>query len=226
MERVLLLEDVAAIAKGIEHVLIKEGFAVSAAGNFAEAEEVLEASLTDGSFSERFALAILDVMLPDGSGFDFCRILKQTSPETAVIFLTAKDAEEDVVRGFDLGSDDYVVKPFRARELVSRVRAVLRRRGFGEEVRLGRVRVRLSERRVFVGEEEVPLTAKEFELLECLVINRGVTLSRESIFEKVWGFDGEIGDGALTTCISRLREKLGGDIIMTVKGVGYRVERE
>ena len=218
MNRILLVEDNAAIIRGLTYTLEHEHFEVDSAGTTEKAKALVE--------QKRYDLALLDIMLPDGTGYEVCRELRVVSPETPVIFLTAKDGENEVVYGFNLGADDYVVKPFRNRELISRIQNVLRRyRKNDREITSGDVKVDLSANRVYRSGEEVTLTALEFRLLALLFQNQGLTLTREQILDRIWDSEGNVvNDNTLTVYIRRIREKLGEDVIRTVKGLGYRVE--
>ena len=164
--------------------------------------------------------------LPDGSGFDLCKQLKEET-DIPVIFLTARDEESDVVMGFDLGADDYILKPFRNRELISRIENVLRRTGKTKKrITVGEVEVDAESDLVLVKGEPVEFTQLEYKILLMLVQNAGQTLTREQILERIWDMAGNfVEDNTLTVYIKRIREKLGSaDVIRTVKGVGYRVE--
>jgi two-component system, OmpR family, response regulator RegX3 len=225
MASILLVEDDETLASGLSFALEREGHAVSCARTRAEAEERIA---RDG-----FDLLILDVMLPDGSGFDVCRSVRRRS-RVPIIFLTARDEEVDVVRGLDLGADDYVAKPFRVRELLSRVSAALRRSGPGGEggrvMRVGPLTIDLGAARVYRGGREVRLSAEEFRLLTLLAGSPGQALSRAAIMERL--LDSEqpfVDDNTLSVYVRRLREKLEEDpaaprLIVTVRGIGYRWE--
>jgi two-component system phosphate regulon response regulator PhoB len=202
--------------------LSEAGFAVETASTGQEALEKLRRTAPD--------LAVLDLMLPDMPGTEVCRFLR-SRPELAdvlVLMLTAKGEEVDRIVGFELGADDYVTKPFSPRELVLRVRALLRRRAgaAGERNLLERevVRVDLDRHRCFVEGEEVGLTAKEFQLLATLMRRPGRVLTRERLLDEIWGSDVTVTMRTIDTHLKRLREKLGkgGDLIETVRGVGYR----
>ena len=184
--------------------------------------------------SENFSLYLLDLTLPGGSGYDLCRRAKQLG-DSPVIFLTAMDDEVNVVMGLDMGADDYISKPFRVRELISRIKSVLRRYRKGDggkaAVSLGPVRVNLGEAKVWKNGEEVVLTALEYRLLLTFLNHPGQTLSRGQLLEGIWDVAGDfVNDNTLTVYIKRLREKLEQDpqkpqIIKTVRGVGYKIER-
>ena len=168
-------------------------------------------------------------MLPDGSGYDVCRALR-ANRETPVIFLTACDDEVNVVMGLEMGADDYVTKPFRIRELMARIKNVLRRRGRPdtEAIRLGNIWIYPAQARVMRAEQEVFLTALEYRLLLTFASNEGQTLTRGQLLESIWDAAGDfVNDNTLTVYIKRLREKLEDDpqkpqLIQTVRGLGYR----
>lgn len=219
--RILLVEDDRTIAVGLIYALEQEGYAVchvpDAAGGKWAAER------------ERFDLAILDLMLPDGSGYDVCRALRARG-ETPVIFLTACDDEVNVVMGLEMGADDYVTKPFRVRELMARIKNVLRRRARpdADVIRLGNLLIYPAQARVVRGGQEILLTALEYRLLLTLASNEGQTLTRGQLLESIWDAAGDfVNDNTLTVYIKRLREKLEEDpqnprLIQTVRGIGYR----
>lgn len=219
--RILLVEDDRTIAVGLIYALEQEGYAVrhvpDAIGGKLAAER------------EPFDLAILDLMLPDGSGYDVCRALR-ANRETPVIFLTACDDEVNVVMGLEMGADDYVTKPFRIRELMARIKNVLRRRSRPdtEAIRLGNIWIYPAQARVMRGGQEVFLTALEYRLLLTFASNEGQTLTRGQLLESIWDAAGDfVNDNTLTVYIKRLREKLEDDpqkpqLIQTVRGLGYR----
>jgi len=220
--RILVVDDEPDLLDLVRLSLLEAGFAVETAACGQEALEALRRSAPD--------LVVLDLMLPDMSGTEVCRFVR-SRPELAevlVLMLTAKSEEVDRIVGFELGADDYVTKPFSPRELVLRVRALLRRRtgASGERNLLERdeVRVDLERHRCWVGGEEVALTAKEFQLLATLMRRPGRVLTRERLLDEIWGSDVTVTMRTIDTHLKRLREKLGkgGDLIETVRGVGYR----
>ena len=225
MKTVLLVEDDKTILMGLEYSLKQEGYNVVCFSTVSEAR----AFLREG----RFDLALLDLGLPDGSGYDLCRLIRQAG-NTPVVFLTAYDDEVNVVMGLDMGADDYISKPFRVRELLSRLRTVLRRYGQGEEtrdiLRLGDVLIHTRQGKVTKGESEIGLTALEYRLLLTLASHSGQVLSRGQLLEGLWDVGGEfVNDNTLTVYIKRLREKIEADpqnpqLIQTVRGLGYRAE--
>ena len=178
MKKILLVEDNEAIQKGLKYSLEQEKFVVELASDVKTAKDKLVKS--------EFNLIILDVMLPDGSGFELCRDIKKNMT-TPILFLTAKDEEQDVVNGFDLGADDYVVKPFRPRELISRINNILKRYEKEESNKLqaGNVIIDLDASRVYVGQEEIVFTALEYKILVLLFSNMGKTVTRENSFNYI-----------------------------------------
>ena len=219
-EQILLLEDDKTIMQGLLYSLTSEGYQVVAADCCATARALLA--------GRQFDLLLLDVMLPDGSGYDICRAARENS-DVPVVFLTASDDELSVVMGLDMGGDDYITKPFRLRELLSRIRSVLRRaqRAQDEQEVLRFGKLCIYPRRATV--QEVPLTAVEYRLLLTFAANPGQVLTRNQLLEGIWDIDGDfVGDNTLTVYIKRLREKLAeaGDTarITTLRGLGYRME--
>ena len=207
------------IVKGLVYTLEQEQFDVTSALSYAMAEDIIYGG-------QDFDLAILDIMLPDGDGRSICRILKEER-NIPVIFLTAKDEESDVVQGLDMGADDYIIKPFRNRELISRINNVMRRTGKTQKmITVGAVSVDTEKDVVTVNDKEVTFTALEYRILLMLFQNQGRTVTRQQILDKIWDMAGNfVEDNTLTVYIKRIRGKLGeADVIKTVKGVGYRVE--
>jgi two-component system response regulator RegX3 len=222
--KVLLVEDEAALAESISYNLLRDGFVVVTA---ADGERALERFR-----AERPAIVILDLMLPKLSGLDVCRTIRRES-QVPIIILTAKDAEADKVAGLELGADDYVTKPFSMRELISRVRAHLRRSEMALVVEAdgrlvgGPVEVDPDSHEVFVRGGAVPLTRKEFELLEALLARKGRLLTRQFLIGEVWGPDYFGDTKTLDVHIKRLRQKIEEDPhrpkhIVTVRGLGYK----
>lgn len=222
MAWLLLIEDDLGIVGPLTAFLQSEGFQVDTAPGQAGALERLE--------RQRYDLVLLDVMLQDGNGFSLCTTVKSLY-DVPIIFLTASGDEGSVVSGLDLGADDYIVKPFRPRELISRIRGVLRRCGGAKSVvQLGNVQVDADRAVVTKNGQEVALSALEYKLLSLFLSNRGRLLSRESLLEEIWDIGGDfVNDNTLTVYIKRLREKIEDDpsrpaIIKTVRGLGYRVD--
>lgn len=218
MKKLLLLEDDTMIASGIIYALNNEGYEVIHCQNVKSALEQVS--------SQSFHLAILDMQLPDGNGFDVSVKLKNT--ETPVIFLTIVDDEAKIVKAFEEGADDYIVKPFRIRELLARVKRTLQKKAGAKQdlMMVGRVAIHMDEGKVYVDERQVELTALEYRLLLIFAMNQSKLLTRTQILEKIWDMEGNfVEDNTLTVYVKRLREKLGDAIhIETVRGMGYRVD--
>ena len=225
--RVLIIEDEPDIRKTIDYNLSKESFKVFQAGSIAEGEK----SISDNSPN----VIILDLMLPDGSGLTLCRDIKSDdkTKHIPVILLTAKADEVDRVIGFELGADDYVTKPFSVRELILRVKAILKR-GVSESTKVdeeefifGELKLNLDAHQVFINDSEIAFTALEFRLLKHLIDRKGRVQTRDQLLEEVWGYSSEVTTRTVDTHIKRLREKLGvtGEYIQTIRGVGYRFSK-
>lgn len=218
--QILLIEDDETIAMGVSFALEKEGYKVCRASHIRQAKE---------AFCEQTALILLDLNLPDGIGYSFCEHVRAVS-EVPIIFLTVRDDEEDMIRGLDMGADDYITKPFRMRVLLSRVQAVLRRmqKETSHILVCRGIRLDRNQGRVYKGEEELMLSKGEFKLLLLLMENKECTVSRERILEYLWGIDSVfVNDNTLTVMVKRLREKIEEPeekIIQTIRGVGYRLE--
>jgi len=185
-----------------------------------EAKEKIENTKPD--------LVLLDITLPDGNGFEICKYIKQTK-NIPIIFLTAKDEEKDIVQGLDMGAEDYIIKPFRNRELISRIKNVLRRTTHGNYLICKNIKIDTQMGKVYKNEtnEEIALTKLEYKILLNLFNNQNKLISREEILNDIWDIAGNfVNDNTLTVYIKRIREKIGdkdGKIIETVRGLGYRV---
>ncbi|MEU7696018.1 response regulator transcription factor [Microbispora hainanensis] len=225
MTRVLVVEDEESFSDALSYMLRKEGYEVAVAATGPDALDAFDRNGAD--------LVLLDLMLPGLPGTEVCRSLRQRS-KVPVIMLTAKDSEIDKVVGLELGADDYVTKPFSSRELVARIRAVLRRQGDVEEVESavltgGPVRMDVDRHIVAVRGRQVQLPLKEFELLEVLLRNAGRVLTRGQLIDRVWGAD-YVGDTkTLDVHVKRLRAKVEADpsnprCILTVRGLGYKFD--
>lgn len=211
MQTILLVEDDAALRSGLTELFTREGYAVTAAANAGQARALLKPEMD---------LIVLDVTLPDGNGVNLCQGWRAAGVTQPILFLTAKDEEFDVVRGLDAGGNDYVTKPFRMMELLSRIRALLRRNSpampqGGWEIDRERMQVRRQG-------ESIPLTVTEFRVMNMLMGSKGI-VSRELLLEALWD-DGAkfVDDNTLSVHISRLREKIGPEHIKTIRGVGYQ----
>ena len=220
MSRILLLEDDTMIASGILYALETEGYETNHATCIKDAGSLIE--------HYNFDLAIIDMQLPDGTGFDVSEIFKNNA--TSVIFLTVVDDENTIVRAFDEGAQDYIVKPFRIRELLARVRRILSvniKNGEKDNIiYMGHAAIHTDEAKVYVNDKSIELTALEYRLLLIFASNKGILLTRQQILDKIWDADGNfVEDNTLTVYVKRLREKLGEAIhIETVRGMGYRVD--
>ncbi|WP_342477683.1 response regulator transcription factor [Paenibacillus sp. FSL H7-0350] len=227
MNRILLVEDDENLAFGIEYTITSEGYTVIAAVSMEEARRALKTNTVD--------LILLDVNLPDGSGYDLCREIRATS-QIPIIFLTALDEEANVVAGLDLGADDYMTKPIRTKELISRMKAVLRRNHKSKdevkEWRSGDIEVRVFERAVLKHNQELLLTGMEYRLVLMLMTHPKRICSRSSLLNHLWDMSGEfVDDNTLSVHIRRLREKIEDNpaipkYIITVRGVGYKWNAE
>ena len=222
MTRILLVEDEPAIVGSLSEYLTNEGFSVDHADGMRGAMEKLE----NGSFH----LVLLDVSLADGNGFSVCSAIKGRY-DVPVIFLTASGDEASIVAGLDLGADDYVAKPFRPRELVSRIRNALRKYGAASVIALpGQVAVDADRGVVTKAGKEISLSALEYRILLLFAANRGRLMTRERLLEDIWDVAGDfVNDNTLTVYIKRIREKIEDDpahpeIIRTVRGLGYRID--
>lgn len=227
MMKILIVEDDKPIATGLTYSLEQENYETIVCYTVKEATEVITSHLDD------ITLCLFDLSLPDGSGYDLCKLVKEKS-DLPVIFLTAVDDEVNVVMGLDMGADDYITKPFRIRELMSRIASVLRRyekypQTESHVKKIGHITVDTMRGKVFNAGNEIELTAMEYRLLLTFFSNRNQVLSREQILEKLWDAAGEfVNDNTLTVYIKRLREKIEiypqkPTLITTVRGVGYKI---
>ena len=222
---IFLLEDDEAIGIGLTYSLENEGYSVTLAKSVKEAEKIID--------EKEFSLYILDLTLPDGSGYDVCKRIKAKG-DLPVIFLTASDDEVNVIMGFELGADDYISKPFRVKELMLRIKSVMRR--YSNEtsdgiIKINNLKINTNEAKVYKNNEEIILTAMEYRLLLILLSNRGKVLSRTALLENIWDVAGDfVEDNTLTVYIKRLRDKIEEDpakpeFIKTVRGLGYVIEK-
>ena len=234
--KVFLLEDDDAIGMGLKYSLEKEGYEANLLKSKSEA--------LNNWKSDEYDLCILDINLPDGNGYDVCRFIKEKE-DVPVIFLTASDAEVNVVMGLEMGADDYICKPFRINELMARIKTVLRRSGKNKDsmgtgdsiIKIENIIINTAEAKVYISdpkigkEKNVELTALEYRLLLDFINNRGIVMSRNKLLEDMWDVSGEfVNDNTLTVYIKRLRDKIEEDpadprIIKTVRGMGYMIEK-
>jgi two-component system response regulator MprA len=223
LEHILVVEDDRAVREAVERALTYEGYAVSTARDGAEA---LSAVLNDPPEA-----IVLDVMMPHVNGLEACRRIRASGDTTPILILTARHEVSDRVEGLDAGADDYMVKPFALEELLARLRALLRRSSGSttEVLTVGDLSMNIGTREVHRGDLPIDLTKTEFDLLELLMRNAGIVISRDTIYEKIWGYDFETSSNSLDVYIGYLRRKTEGDdlsrVIHTVRGVGY-VARE
>ncbi len=223
MTHVLLVDDDTSIVSNLRTFLNQEGFQVTSANNQKETIDLLD------SGQYHFDLALLDVSLPDGSGFSLCSAIKANS-DIPVIFLTASDDEYSVVAGLDLGADDYIPKPFRPRELISRMNSVLRRYPRGSQpLEYPELKADTVRGLVYKNNVELTLSALEYRLLLLFLSNQGIVLTRSRLLDELWDMAGEfVNDNTLTVYIKRLREKIEADpahpeYIKTIRGLGYKL---
>lgn len=220
MKKILLVEDNEKIVMGLKYSLEQENFQVISALNIEETKNILK--------QEKIDLILLDVTLPDGNGFDICKLIKEKL-DIPVIFLTAQDEETSVVIGLDLGADDYIVKPFRTRELISRINSVLRRYDKSTEksniIQYKNIKIDVNMAKVYKNNEELIFTSLEYRILLMLFKNQNKLITREQLLERIWDIAGNfVNDNTLTVYIKRIRAKLEDDsIIRTVRGLGYRI---
>ena len=223
---IFLLEDDDAIAMGLSYSLENYGYTVTVAKSVSQALEIIN--------KKNFSMYLLDLTLPDGSGYSVCKRIKEIG-DFPVIFLTAYDDEVNVVMGFELGADDYITKPFRLKELLVRIKSVFRR--YNNDSGDGKIKVKdlvvnTNEAKVYKNGNEIVLTAMEYRLLLILLNNRGCVLSRTQLLENIWDVAGDfVEDNTLTVYIKRLRDKIEEnptepEYIKTIRGLGYIIENE
>ena len=224
MRNILMVEDNSTIAFAVKYAVEQESFNLDIASDLNQAREIVSTKVYD--------LILLDVMLPDGNGYEFLKDLRKHDEDTPVIFLSACDEEVNIVMGLAIGADDYITKPFRVRELISRINAILRRKGKIQDnkkiIKFKNISIHTLEARVFKNDEEIILTSAEYKLLLILIQNKNVVLTRAQILEKLWDVTYDfVNDNTLSVYIKRLREKIEEDsskpeYILTVRGVGYK----
>ena len=221
MTRILLVEDDATLAMAIEYTLKNEGYKVDVAESLGMGKDLVNYN--------SYNLILLDIMLPDGSGFDLCEYVRKDQ-DTPIIFLTAQDKEVNIVMGLDMGGDDYITKPFRIKELLSRIKAILRRTSnpsIGEVLISANIRLNILESKAFCKKQLLALTPSEYRLLVFFMNHPHQTLSRSKLLENLWDLDGEfVDDNSLSVYIRRLREKIENNpsapqYIKTIRGLGY-----
>lgn len=220
MNTILLVEDSESIIMGLKYSLEQEGFKVITAKTIKEAKEYNE-----------YDLILLDITLPDGNGFDFFREVKEKE-DVPVIFLTALDEEINIVKGLDLGAEDYIVKPFRVKELISRIKVALRRYNkiSSSIININGIELDTENMQAKKDGKVIELTSLEFKILLLLFTNKNKLVTRDMILNKIWDLAGNfVNDNTLTVYIKRIREKIGdseGKLIKTIRGVGYKVDEK
>ena len=211
--KILLVEDDTALRGALEELLDREGYEVIKASNIRTAQDAMNSDID---------LAMLDVGLPDGDGVSLCRQWRSVGVETPILFLTAKDEELDVVRGLDAGGNDYVTKPFRMQELLSRIRALLRRNQKDMTISRSGITLDIAKLQASKDGEVLLLTVTEYKILAKLISERSI-ITRAALLDALWDVDSRfVDDNTLSVHISRLREKVGSSHIKTIRGVGYQ----
>lgn len=224
MKKIIFLEDNESIASGIDYALKKEGFEVTICKSIKEAKKCIKEKL--------YNLALLDIILPDGSGVDFYRYINSNQYNIPTIFITAKNEEDDIVDGLEIGADDYITKPFRLRELISRIKKVIKRYDVTENIQIGNIEFNEQNNVVLKNNVQIELTALEYRLLSILLENRGKIITREYLLSRIWDISYNfVNDNTLTVYMKRLRDKIEDDpnhpkIIKTVRGIGYKIEND
>ena len=215
--KILLVEDNEAIAKALTYALEQEKYKVIRTENIKETLQCL---------NEEIDLIILDVSLPDGNGFDlYEKTIKELNIPT--IFLTAKDEENDIIKGLELGAEDYITKPFSAKELIVRMKKILLRQKKNTILKVKDISFDIDKMVVYKNEEKLELTSLELKILHMLFLNMNKVVTRNDIIEKIWEWTGnDVNDNTITVYLKRIREKLQTDIIITIKGIGYRIDEE
>ncbi len=216
MYKLLLVEDNEMIVKGLVFSLKQNDFLVNVAYSYKEAIDLIK--------QESYDLIILDITLPDGNGIDLGKYIKENA-STPLMFLTAKDEEDDVVLGLSLGAEDYIIKPFRTKELIARIQNILKRCDNHRIKQVGNVLIDLEKCEVKVDNKIVNFTSLEYRILALLFTNLNKVVTREILLEKIWDIEGNyVNDNTLSVYIKRIREKLNNDLIKTIKGIGYRID--
>ena len=215
--KILLVEDNETIAKALKYALEQEKYKVVQTENIKETQQYL---------NKEIALIILDVSLPDGNGFDlYEKTIKKLNIPT--IFLTAKDEENDIIKGLELGAEDYITKPFSAKELIVRMKKILLRQKKNTILKVKDISFDIDKMVVYKNEEKLDLTSLELKILHMLFLNMNKVVTRNDIIEKIWEWTGnDVNDNTITVYLKRIREKLQTDIIITIKGIGYRIDEE
>ena len=216
--KILLIEDNVMVAKGLIYSLNQQGYEVIHKLTIQESKSFLKDNEVD--------IIILDISLPDGNGFDLYQdTIKNINIST--IFLTAKDEEDDIVKGLEMGADDYITKPFSVRELIARINRIVLKNKKNSIVRVKDIEFDLDKMVVYKNNEQVQLTSLELKILHLLILNLNKAVTRNYILDKIWEWTGnDVNDNTVTVYLKRIRQKLGTDIIVTIKGIGYRIDEK
>lgn len=213
--RIMLVEDNSTIAKGLHYTFEQNGYECVIASCLKDAKDMIEKYSID--------LVILDVSLPDGNGFELYKECVKPQ-KIATIFLTAKDTEDDIVKGFELGAEDYITKPFSTRELLARINRI-KVNGKKNIIKVKDISLDMDKMQVYKNGTEVTLTSLELKILHLLFLNLNKVVTRDYLIESIWNWTGnDVSDNTITVYLKRIREKLGENIIVTVKGIGYRID--
>lgn len=216
--KILLVEDNELLAKGLIYSLEQKEYIVLHAVNINETLKIIE--------NEKIDIAILDISLPDGNGFDLYKNYIKKK-EILSIFLTAKDEEDDVVRGLELGAEDYITKPFSTKELLARINKIILRKNKNTIIKIKDISFDIDKMVVFKENKQIELTSLELKILHLLFMNINKVVTRNEIIDKVWEWTGnDINDNTVTVYLKRIREKIKTDIIITIKGIGYRIDKD
>ena len=214
--KVLLVEDNLTIAKGLVYSFNQNNYEVTHTTTIKETTKKLE--------NEKYDIIILDITLPDGNGFELYKNIKRYNIPT--IFLTAKDEENDIVKGLELGAEDYVTKPFSTRELIARINRILLRKNENNVIEIQDIAFDIDKMEVYKNKQKINLTSLELKILHLLFTNVNKVVSRNLIIDKIWEWTGnDVNDNTITVYLKRIREKLQSNIIVTIKGIGYRVDK-
>lgn len=215
--KILLVEDNELLAKGLIYSLEQKEYTVLHAVNVNETLKIME--------KEKIDMAILDISLPDGNGFDlYTNYIKEKAIST--IFLTAKDEEDDIVKGLELGAEDYITKPFSTKELLARMNKIILRKNKNTIIKIKDISFDIDKMEVYKEDKQIELTSLELKILHLLFMNINKVVTRNEIIDKVWEWTGnDINDNTVTVYLKRIREKIKTDIIITIKGIGYRIDK-
>ena len=216
--KILLVEDNIMLAKGLIYSLNQQSFDIVHKTNVKESKEFLKDNKVD--------VIILDISLPDGNGFDLYKSII-FNMDIPTIFLTAKDEEDDIVRGLEMGAEDYITKPFSVRELIARINKIVLKNKKNLVIKVKDIEFDIDKMVVYKNNDQIQFTSLELKILHLLFINLNKAVTRNYILEKIWEWTGnDVNDNTVTVYLKRIREKLGCDIITTIKGIGYRIDEK